>query len=110
MRILPTALAATVLFGLPLAGQTQDPTSPPEQATFRSIVATLSGDDFGGRGVGTAGGARARDWIEARFRRSGWNRSRKTARFASRFGSMTGRKPAMLPGRVAAGDRWRING
>lgn len=71
MRILPTALAATLLFGLPLAGQSDGPPRTSDETRFHSIVATLSGDEFGGRGVGTAGGAKARDWMIQQFRSLG---------------------------------------
>ena len=72
MRILPAALAATLsLFAIAPTGQGDDLIRPSDESHFRAIVTVLSGDEFGGRGVGTAGGARARDWIADGFRTLG---------------------------------------
>ena len=71
MRILPAAFAATVVFALPIVGQGDGPAPFSEESRFRAIVAVLSSDEFGGRGVGTAGGDRARDWIADGFRTLG---------------------------------------
>jgi hypothetical protein len=71
MRNLPTALAATIVFVVCASGRAGDSPPPPDESQFRAIVTVLSGDEFGGRAVGTEGGIRARDWIGDGFRTLG---------------------------------------
>jgi len=72
MRTLPAALAAIIVFVGCASGRGDDshPASD-DESQFRAIVTVLSDDEFGGRGVGTDGGIRARDWISDKFQTLG---------------------------------------